>query len=114
MKINFKGKDIEIPNVKECKGLAMGKGLMFSRREKAKALLFNFSEPTKMAIHSFFVCFPFIAVWLDEKNQVIEIKKIKPFVPKASSVNLYYKLLEIPINKTYQDIVKILVEDRKI
>ena len=114
MKINFKSKNIEIPNVKECKGLAMGKGLMFSRREKAKVLLFNFSEPTKMAIHSFFVFFPFIAIWLDDKNNVIEIKKIKPFVPRVSLVNLYYKLLEIPINKAYKNIVEILVDDRKI
>ncbi len=114
MEINFKGKNIEIQNIKKCKGLAMGRGLMFSRREKARALLFSFNEPTKITIHSFFVFFPFIAIWLDDKNNVLEIKKVKSFIPKISSTKSYYRLVEVPINKTYQEVVKILVGDRKI
>ena len=112
MKIKFKGKDIEIV-VKECKGLAMGKGLMFSRREKAKALLFKFDKPTRMAIHSFFVPFPFIAIWLDDKNNVIEIKKIKPFIPKISSTKPYHQLIEVPTSKKYHEIIKIFDGDER-
>jgi uncharacterized membrane protein (UPF0127 family) len=87
---------------------------MFSRREKANALVFEFNKSSKMAIHSFFVFFPFLAVWLDEGNNVIEMKKIKSFVPRVSPVKSYSKLLEIPLNKCYDDKVKILVGDRKI
>ena len=113
MKINFKGNGVEIPNVRQCKGLDMGKGLMFSRREKAKALLFNFKEPTKITIHSFFVFFPFIAIWLDDKDNVLEVKKIKSFVPRISSAKSYSKLIEIPLNRAYADIAKIFVEDER-
>jgi len=108
MEINFNNKHIEIPEVKECKGLNQIIGLMFSRREKANALVFSFSKPTGMAIHSFFVFFPFLAIWLDDKNKIIEIKKIRPFVPKVSSTNQYYKLLEIPLNKKYRKILEFL------
>ena len=113
MEINFKGKYISIPNVKECKGLGMAKGLMFSRREKAKNLLFSFDKPTKMAIHSFFVFFDFLAVYLDEQNNVLEIRKVKPFSLRISSTKPYYKLLEIPINEMNQGIVQILVGDER-
>ena len=114
MKINFKGKAIEIPGVKECKGLAMGTGLMLLRKEKAKALLFKFKIPTRIVIHSFFVFFPFVAIWLDDKNKVMEIKKVKPFVPLVSSRKSHFQLVEIPTGQKYQQLIKILVDDRKI
>ena len=102
MKINFKNKMIEVPEVKECNWLKKIIGLMFCRRENANALVFSFHKQTKMAIHSLFVFFPFIAVWLDEKNKVMEMKKVKPFTLKVSSTNPYYQLLEIPINQKYK------------
>ena len=111
MRINFKKHMIEIPDVKECNWFNKIKGLMFSRREKAEALLFSFNEPTKMAIHSFLVFFPFIAVWLDNQNKVIEIRKIKPFVPRILCSKPYNKLLEIPINRKYREIVKSFITD---
>jgi len=108
MKINFNNGVMEVLGAKECKGLNQIIGLMFSRREKANALVFSFSKPTKMAIHSFFVFFPFLAVWLDDKNKIIEIRKIKPFIPRVSSTNEYYRLLEIPFNKKYRKILEFL------
>ena len=111
MKINFDNKSVEISGVKESKGFNKIIGLMFSRREKANALVFTFKEKTKMPIHSFFVFFPFIAVWLDDKNKVIEIKKIKPFRLRESPTNPYFKLLEIPINKKYKRVSGLFITD---
>ncbi len=111
MEINFENKKIEIFGVKKCNWFEKIIGLMFSRREKANVLVFSFNKQTKMAIHSFFVFFPFIAIWLDDKNKVIEIKKIKPFTLKESATNPYYKLVEIPINKKYKKIVSSFVTD---
>ena len=111
MKINFNNKIIDVVGIKECKGLNQVIGLMFSRREKATVLAFSFSKSTKMAIHSFFVFFPFLAVWLDERNKVIEMKKVKPFVFKMSSTKPYYRLLEIPFNKKYKRILKFLSKE---
>jgi uncharacterized membrane protein (UPF0127 family) len=84
---------------------------MFSRKEKAKALLFDFNKPCREAIHSLFVFFPFIATWLDSKGKIIVIRKIKPFTPLVSIKKSYSMIIEIPINKKYNDIVKLLVGD---
>jgi len=102
IKLNYNGKKFEI-DLRTCNWFDMFRGLMFRRREKASALLlFNFKKPVRMKIHSLFVFFPFIAVWLDDKDRIIEIKKIIPWrliiFPKKS----FYKLIEIPINKKYK------------
>ena len=114
MKINFNDKIIEISGVQECNGLMKIIGLMFVRREKAKALLFDFKKSVRTAIHSYFVFFPFVAIWLDKENKVIEIKTIKPFIPFIRSKKFFYKLVEIPINKKYKEIIKVVVDKRKI
>ena len=108
MKINFKNKIIKISDVKKCNWFNKIVGLMFCHREKANALVFDFHKKTKMAIHSFFVFFSFLAIWLDDENNVLEIKKVKPFTIKESSTNPYHKLLEIPINNKYRKSIEFL------
>lgn len=85
-----------------CNSFQKFAGLMMKRKEKSKALLFIPSSE----IHSFFVPFNFLAVWLDSRDRVLRIDRVKPFrfrikPPKNSS-----KLLEIPINKKYEDTIK--------
>lgn len=84
-------------------------GLMFVRRKKAQALLFDFKKSEKFSFTSLFVFFPFLILWLDEKNKVINMKKIKPFQMHISSVKSYYRVLEIPFNDKYKEILKNLV-----
>jgi uncharacterized membrane protein (UPF0127 family) len=110
MKINFKGKDIEIPDVKTCNWFMKFKGLMLCRREKARALLFEFRSPVNFHLTSLFVFFPFVAIWLGEKNEIIKMKKIKPFTFEIPFSKFYRKILEIPINKKYLEIVQSLDE----
>jgi len=104
---NFRGKRIGI-DAKKCMGLNRFFGLMFKGKEKADALLFEFKKPTNLRIHSFFVFFTFIAVWLDEEEDVIEIRKIKPFTPSVKAERPYKKLLEVPLNKKYKKKIKLL------
>ena len=92
----------------ECGFLKRFTGLMFATRKNARALLFDFGKPNRMKIHSLFVFFPFFAVWLDEKNNVIDMKKIKPFALSACPKKPASKLVEIPINKRYNSAVKYL------
>jgi uncharacterized membrane protein (UPF0127 family) len=101
-KVSFKyhGKKIWVL-AKRCNFLGRAKGLMFTRRKKAKALLFEFQRPVNFRIHSLFVFFPFVAIWLDKRNRVIEIKQIKPFLFSIKSKKSYFKLLEIPLNEKY-------------
>jgi len=100
-KITFKYGNIKLKlNAKVCSSLQKISGLMFKKKENAEALLFEFSKPTRMAIHSYFVFFPFIAVWFN-KNKIVEIKKVKPFTFHVKPKKQFTQLLEIPINKKY-------------
>jgi uncharacterized membrane protein (UPF0127 family) len=80
----------------------MIKGLMFCRRENARALLFQLASEERMAIHSFFVFFPFIAVWLDKNNKLVGVKIVKPFTFYVCPKRKFKQLIEIPINKKYE------------
>ena len=104
---NYKGKRFNI-KVESCNSIRKFFGLMFTRKEKAQALLFEFKRPINLRIHSFFVFFPFIAVWLDKKGNVIQTRKIRPFTFAVSAKKPFSKLLEIPINNTYRKQVKFL------
>jgi len=101
---------IEIPLVKKVSEIGKVRGLMFRRRENAKALLFGFRKKTNLKIHSCFMFFPFLAVWLDKDNKILDKKIIKPWkISISPSVKSYFKLLEIPLNKFYLPKVKNIV-----
>ena len=106
--LTYNEKNIQIDNVKKLSEFGKGIGLMFHRREKCPAMLFEFQKPTKMSIHSVFVFFPFAAVWLDDKNKVLERKIVKPFRISIVPEKPFYKLVEIPVNTEYKKIIKIL------
>lgn len=110
MKVYYKGKSINIYPRKLGKW-GMGRGLMFRRR--SKILLFPFKKEGMRAIHSFFVFFPFIAVWLDDKNRVIEVKIVRPFKPRVVPSRNFKSLVEVPLNSDYMKIVTFLVGKQK-
>jgi uncharacterized membrane protein (UPF0127 family) len=80
------------------------RGLMFRKERKSIPLLFIFKKLTKTPIHSFF-CKEFIALWLDEKDNVMEFKKIKPWNPTIIPKKSFVKLVEIPVNKKYLNVI---------
>ena len=53
-------------------------GLMF-KTQNTENLLFDFAEDKRIGIHSFFVFFPFLVVWLNDKNEAVEFKVVRPF-----------------------------------
>lgn len=106
--IKDKFKKIKIKEVKKLSEFGKTIGLMFRRKEKCPAMLFEFKFPNKMLIHSLFVFFKFGAVWLDNKNRIVDMKIVKPFMLSVSSRKNFYKLLEIPLNKKYKKEIKIL------
>jgi uncharacterized membrane protein (UPF0127 family) len=105
--LNFKGKSLKL-NVKVCSGFGRFSGLMF-RSKETEMLLFEFPKNTKIRIHSFFVFFDFVAVWLDDKNKIIQIKKIKPFTFSVLPKKPFRKLIEMPVTKKNSKIVNLLV-----
>src|SRR4030042_3919141 len=103
--IRYKKRRIKI-SAEKCNIFRKFAGLMFSRRNKAKILLFEFKNERKIMIHSFFVFYPFIAVWLDSKNKVSDLKIVRPFRPCISHKGLARRLAEIPINKFNKKLIK--------
>jgi uncharacterized membrane protein (UPF0127 family) len=108
MIIKNKSKSIKIKNIKKLSEFGKAIGLMFRRKEKCPAMLFEFKKPTRMRIHSLFVFFPFAAVWTDDKNKIIDKKIVKPFRFSISCKKKFYKLVEIPLNENYQKEIKVL------
>jgi uncharacterized membrane protein (UPF0127 family) len=102
--IGYKNKKIKV-TAKDCNFFRKGIGLMFSRKEKAEILLFDFKLKQNISIHSFFVFYDFLAVWLDKKNKVVDIKRVKPFRFCVSPKQACFKLVEIPINRKNRKIV---------
>lgn len=87
-------------------------GLMF-RNKSTSNLLFEFSRDVSISIHSLFVFFPFLAVWLDGKNRIIEKRIIKPFIFSAKPMKNFRKLVEIPLNNENKKIVHFLVGKKR-
>lgn len=85
-----------------------GVGLMF-KSKNTRALLFDFKRPAREALTSLFVFFPFVAVWLDDKNKILDVKVVKPFRFAIFPKKPFHKLVEIPINDDYSKEVALLV-----
>jgi len=93
MKIAIKKRDKKIDlKVEKANKL---KGLMFRRNNQA--ILFEFNKPTRQAIHSFF-CKPFLAVWLDKDEEILETKIIKTWKFSIKPRKKFSKLIEIPLS----------------
>jgi uncharacterized membrane protein (UPF0127 family) len=105
--LNYKKKKINL-EVKDCNELQKGFGLMFSRREKAQTLLFDFKKKTNVALTSYFVFFPFVVIWMNG-NKIVDVKTIKPFKFIIRCEKCFDKIVEIPINEKYKDKVKFFV-----
>ncbi len=71
------------------------KGLMFSGK---KNILFILGSGRIFGIHSFFVFFPFDAIYLDGKKRVVEvIRDIQPFTPYVRNSKPAKYLLELTV-----------------
>ena len=104
MKIYFGKREIEVP-VKNLGFLGKGTGLMF-RKKDTENLLFDFSFDGRRTIHSYFVFFDFLAVWLDGKNRVLETQVVKPFCFSVRPKMNFRKLVEIPVNRKNRKLVE--------
>ena len=79
------------------------------RNKETNNLLLEFKKESKMSIHSFFVSFPFLVIWLDKKNNVLGFKFVKPFRFKITSRKPFYKLVEVPLNNRNKKIINYFV-----
>ena len=113
MRVRKGRKLIKIGEIKKVGFFGKVRGLMFRRRESAKCLLFKFAKPSRIRIHSFFVFFSFLAVWLDGENRVVDLKIVRPFSPRVLPKASASQLLEIPLNRKNARLVRLLVDNEK-
>lgn len=73
-----------------------GFGLMF-RSSRAKPVLFDFGRNVRVSLTSLFVFFPFKVFWLDDKNNVIYRRLVRPFEFSVKCPKRFHKVLEIPL-----------------
>ncbi len=107
MKIYYKNRQIEIP-ARKVSPVGKIAGLMF-RTKETENLLFEFSKETSMRMHSYFVLFPFLAIWLDEEDNVVDFKIVNPFALSVSSKKPFFKMLELPFNNKNTKIIDFFV-----
>lgn len=106
--LSYRGEKIKL-SLREMRGINKGLGLMAYRNN---ALLFDFNGPVFSPIHSFF-CKSFVAIWLDEKGAIVDIKIVKPWRLSVAPDESFSKLIEIPIIKKYEKVVDLLVGGTK-
>ena len=81
-------------------------GLMF-RSSETENLLFEFGDSKDRLIHSYFVRFPFLALWMNENNKIIDWVIVRPFTSAISPRKKFRKLLELPMNVDNEYIFRI-------
>lgn len=110
--VHFKGKRKAI-SVNRLSFLGKLRGLMFRTRETPN-LLFEFGKPKKISLHSWFVFFPFLVLWIDEKNQILEVRKVMPFTTTIMPSKPFRKIVEMPFSRQNKDIISFFVDKEKI
>lgn len=110
MKIKYGSKKIDV-SVHRVSFVGRFTGLMF-RGRNTNNLLFDFKKKTKIAIHSVFVFFSFLAVWLDEDNNVLEFKVVRPFEFYICPKKYFFRFIEVPINDKNKEIIEFFVGER--
>jgi len=76
-------------------GLRKYTGLMF-RTRKTNPLIFDFYKEVELPIHSWFVFFPFYAVWING-GRVVKREVIYPFKSNIKPDEPFTRLIEVPL-----------------
>jgi len=112
VKVIYKGNSFSI-NAESSSFFRKFSGLMF-RPASTSSLLFAFAKPKKVSLHSIFVFFDFLILWIGEKNKVVDFRLARPFKMLLSSDKKCLKILEIPLNSRNKRIIRFFVGNKKI
>lgn len=109
MRIKLNKRAIEV-DAKKVSAVGKYLGLMF-KLSNTRNLLFHFDSSRNPTIHSYLVFFPFLAIWLDKSNKVVDFGVVKPFTFSVSPKKPATKLLEIPLNKKNKRFLAFFVDE---
>lgn len=102
----------KVINVKKTNFFTQFIGLMFSRR-RTPIRLFSYSSDRRVPVHSWFVFYKFLIVWLDSKNWVVSWKIVKPFTSCVLPTKKCRAFLEIPIDDKYRKEISFVVGNKQ-
>tara|TARA_Y100000310_G_C20610062_1_gene777537 strand:- start:35 stop:379 length:345 start_codon:yes stop_codon:yes gene_type:complete len=105
LKIKYSGKDLELDNLVVANLFLKFRGLMFRSKKRAPTILFKGEH----ALHSYFVFFPFLTLWLDGENNVVAWKVIPSFVSYIKPKQSFSKIVEIPLNAENKKVFEFIV-----
>jgi len=75
-------------------------------------MLFTFKKDSYTSLHSWFVFFPFLVLWLDENKNVIDKKVVMPFTTVILPKKKFTHVIELPFNVGNTELINILVEGK--
>jgi len=110
--VKLEGKAASI-SARKVSFLGKALGLMFRSRNTSN-LLFDFERKSNIGLHSLFVFFPFMVIWLDDKNNVLDWQIAKPFSWHISSQCDFSKIIEVPLNSKNKGVIEFFVGSRKV
>jgi len=110
--LQFKNKKL-IVRAKRVGFLGRFRGLMFKSRYSDN-LLFEFENGYKSDLHSFFVFFSFLVLWVDGKDRVVDCMFCRPFMTRISTEKGYNRIVELPLNNRNKGIIDFFVGKRKV
>jgi uncharacterized membrane protein (UPF0127 family) len=113
IKLKSRGREFEI-EVERCESFSsQGRGLMFRSRE-TNALLFDFPDDAERSIHSLFVFFQFLAIWINKEGKIVGKKIVKPFRLHANPGKPFSRLIEIPFCEKYIETINYILGNENI
>jgi|SRR3989344_6587504 len=103
--VSFKGKRFPV-DVCKAGFFRKGLGLIFRTRD-TENLLFDFYKDVTWQgnLTSWFVFFPFLTLWLDDNNKIIDFKVVRPFIFSISQKKKFRRIVEIPFNDKNRDLI---------
>ena len=101
--VKYNEKNIKI-NIRKTNIFSRFFGLMFKCRN-SENLLFDFGREVRTTFHSILVFFPFLIIWLDSKNNILDYKLVRPFSFSIKFKKKFNKVIEIPINEKNEELI---------
>jgi len=88
-----------------------GFGLMFTKLNTAKSLLFSYKFSSRMTIFSSFIPYEFLAVWVNSRNKIVGMRIVKRGESGIEPGVKFNRLIEIPLSKKFSLVTSFLLKN---
>lgn len=89
-----------------------GFGLMFTKLNTARSLLFSYKFSSRMTIFSSFIPYEFLAVWMNSKNKLVGMRIVKRGENGIEPGVKFNRLIEIPLSQRFYFVTSFLLKNK--